>query len=106
LNVENATSSNSQIFLCDLKRTQNATGFDELHIDIGNFYYFVPLNKPFEIFIKRETSSVWEEVIPSTQSIGNAGHLFYLGNNPDAVLTIYELAKVITDDKPDIKIVF
>ena len=106
LKVENASSANNQIFLWDVKWTQNDTGFDELHIQIDNFYYFVPINAPFEIFIRRDASSAWEEVIPSTQSSGNPGYVYYLGNNLNAGLTIYELPEVSTNDKPDIKMIF
>jgi hypothetical protein len=104
--VENATSTNSQIFLWKVKWTQNETGFDELYIDIENFYYFVPINTAFEIFIKREASALWEQIIPSSQSTGNNGYVYYLGNNLTSRLTIYELPEVTTNDKPDIKIVF
>lgn len=104
--VENATSADSQIFLWNVKWTQRVIGFDELHIEIENFYYFVPTNTPFGIFIKRDASSAWEAVIPSGQSTGNAGYIYYVGNNLNSALTIYELPEVATNDRPDIKIVF
>ncbi|HET6766412.1 MAG TPA: hypothetical protein VFH08_03400, partial [Chitinophagaceae bacterium] len=106
LRVEDATSNNNQIFLWDVRWTANSTGFDELHIDIDNFYYFVPTNTPFEIFIKRAASSAWEEVMPSTQSNGSARYVYYLGSTLNAVLRIYEIPEVTTNDKPDIKIVY
>lgn len=106
LKVENATSTNSQIFLWDMKWAQNATGFDEPHLEIENFYYFVPTNIHFEIFIKRGASSAWEKVIPSTQSNGSAGYVYYLGSDLNSRLMIYEIPQLTALDNPDIKIVY
>ena len=106
LKTKAGTTSNSQIFLWDMNWTRNNSGFDDFKLEIENFFYFVPVNTVFEIYILRDSSQTWKQVIPAAQNTSNTGYVYYPGTSINSSLVIYELPDIATVDKPDIKIVF
>ena len=70
---------------------------------VTDFYNYVPLGKPFTIKIKRDNSSVWEDVIPATQYYPGTNQLYYYMIDY-GVLYIGYYGYGEPNDTPDIKI--
>lgn len=106
LNIGNSGAAIKQLLFSKVNWSTAEVLWVESWLEIAGFYTFVPSNTAFEVFIRRESSPDWHQVIPIGQNTTNSGYVYSLSivNNP--VLRIDELPEVYIRDKPDIKIVF
>jgi hypothetical protein len=99
LDVEDASSSNKQVFfrkvwwICPMGCT----------LPVADISDYIPTNTPFSVYIKREFSSTWDLVKPSSQYPGNN---YFYERWPDGTLVVFEDPETTVYDQPDVKIVF
>lgn len=71
------------------------------HLRIENFHSFVPVTTGFKVYIKRDNSSQWVEVVNGSQSWSK-----YMWTIYNKGLEILEDQTENPEDTPDIKITF
>jgi len=98
LKVQDASSSNKQIFFWDL----NWSCPFGCSILLGDISSYMPANSTYAINIRRESSSIWELVVPDSTST-NARYVYSIWNGQ---LTVFDNSYIDATDHPEIKIVF
>jgi hypothetical protein len=82
-------------------------------IEIKNFYDLIPPEAVFKIYIRRDTSTAWVEVFPTTENIPDSKYDYFIETRwPDGAgmytngsLYIFYYGSDVSD-RPDVKIVF
>jgi hypothetical protein len=98
LKVQDASSSNKQIFFWDL----NWSCPFGCSILLGDISSYVPANSTYAINIRRESSSIWELVVPDSTS-STARYIYSIWNGQ---LTVFDNSYIDATDHPEIKIAF
>ena len=98
LKVQDASSTNKQIFFWDL----NWSCPFGCSIILGDISSYMPPNSTYAIYIRRESSSIWELVVPDSAS-STAQYVYSIW---DRQVTVFEYSNTESDDHPEIKIVF
>ena len=98
LKVQDASSSNKQIFFWDLTWS---CPFG-CSIMLGDISLYVPAGSNYDIYIRREFSSNWEAVVPDSTS-SNARYVYSIWNG---AVTVFDNSYIDATDHPEIKIVF
>lgn len=98
LKVQDASSSNKQIFFCDL----NWSCPFGCSIMLGDISLYMPAGSNYAIYIRREFSSNWEVVVPDSTS-SNARYVYSIWNG---AVTVFDNSYIDATDHPEIKIVF
>lgn len=98
LKVQDASSSNKQIFFWDL----NWSCPFGCSILLGDISSYMPANSTYAINIRRESSSIWELVVPDSTST-TARYIYSIWNGQ---LTVFDNSYIDATDHPEIKIAF
>jgi len=97
--VQDATSTNKQIFFLDL----NWSCSFGCGIDLGDALSYLPPNSAFTLSIRRGFSSNWELIVPESSS-STARYFYYLVGPYQ--ISVFDTSYIDPTDHPDIKIVF
>ncbi len=95
--VQDPTSSNKKIFFWSL----NWSCPFGCGIYLGEALSYLPANSPFNLYLRREFSSVWELVVPDSSS--STARFYYAS---DDQIMVYDTSNMESSDHPEIKIVF
>ena len=96
--MQDASSTNKQILFWDL----NWSCPFGCSIILGDISSYMPPNSTYAIYIRRESSSIWELVVPDSAS-STAQYVYSIW---DRQVTVFEYSNTESDDHPEIKIVF
>jgi hypothetical protein len=98
LKVQDASSSNKQIFFWDL----NWSCPFGCSIMLGDISLYMPAGSNYDIYIRLWFSSYWEVVVPDSTS-SNATYVYSIWNG---AVTVFDNSYIDATDHPEIKIVF
>ena len=98
LKVQDASSSNQQIFFWDL----NWSCPFGCSIMLGDISLYMPASSNYAIYIRREFSSTWELVVLDSAS-STARYVYSIW---DGQVSVFDYSNTESDDHPEIKIVF
>ncbi|HET9278181.1 MAG TPA: hypothetical protein VFN95_08330 [Flavitalea sp.] len=98
LKVQDATSTNKQIFFSNL----NWSCPFGCSIVLGDILSYIPTNGQFSAYIKTDENQFWQLIVPDSIFTGER----YSYNISSGQLSVYEYTNFEATDHPEIKIVF
>ncbi len=96
--VQDATSTNKQIFFWSL----NWSCSFGCGIDLRDALSYLPPNSPFTLYLRRESSPIWELIVPVSSSLA-VRYVYYVWSDQ---VTVFDNSYIEPTDHPEIKIVF